>query len=99
MFKAFASVQDMLLQIILNLGVSSAVHKRFKSCLSDRCQCVRIGTTGNSSAPVSVSYGILQGSVLSMFLFNIQLFQLKLSPKQSGKVEYERERLLGIANK
>jgi hypothetical protein len=25
--------------------------------------------------------------------------QLKLSPEQSGKVEYERERLLGIANK
>ena len=27
----------------------------------------------------------------------IQLFQLRLSPEQSGKVEYERERLLGIA--
>jgi hypothetical protein len=24
---------------------------------------------------------------------------MRLSPKQSGKVEYERERLLGIANK
>ena len=34
------------------------------------------------------------------FRFNwIQLFQLRLSPEQSGKVEYERERLLGIANK
>jgi hypothetical protein len=30
---------------------------------------------------------------------NIQLFQLRLAPEQSGKVEYERERLLGIANK
>jgi hypothetical protein len=29
----------------------------------------------------------------------IQLFQLRLSPEQSGKVEYQRERLLGIANK
>jgi hypothetical protein len=28
----------------------------------------------------------------------IQLFQLRLSTEQSGKVEYERERLLGIAN-
>jgi hypothetical protein len=28
----------------------------------------------------------------------IQLFQLRLSPEQSGKVEYKRERLLGIAN-
>jgi hypothetical protein len=29
---------------------------------------------------------------------SIQLFQLRLSPEQSGKVEYVRERLLGIAN-
>jgi hypothetical protein len=29
----------------------------------------------------------------------IWLFQLRLSPEQSGKVEYECERLLGIANK
>jgi hypothetical protein len=32
-------------------------------------------------------------------LLCIHLFQLKLSPEQSGKVEYGRERLLGIANK
>ena len=32
-------------------------------------------------------------------LSGIQLFQLRLSPEQSGKVEYERERLLGITNK
>ena len=32
--------------------------------------------------------------------FSIQLFQLRLSTsKLSGKVEYERERLLGIADK
>jgi hypothetical protein len=35
---------------------------------------------------------------LNLFVY-IQLFQLRLSPEQSGKVEYERERLLGIANK
>ena len=29
----------------------------------------------------------------------IQLFQLRLSPEQSGKVKYERERLLAIVNK
>ena len=70
MSKAFDSVDhNMLLQIILNLGVSSAVHKWFKSCLSDRWQYVRIGTT--SSAPVALSYGIPQGSDLSSFLFNI----------------------------
>ena len=32
-------------------------------------------------------------------VYCIQLFQLRLSPEQSGRVEYERERLLGIANK
>jgi hypothetical protein len=32
-------------------------------------------------------------------LIYIQLFQLRLSPEQSGKIEYERERILGIANK
>ncbi|CAB4005023.1 Hypothetical predicted protein [Paramuricea clavata] len=71
MSKAFDSVDhNMLLQRILNLGVSSAVHKWFESYLtSDRWQYVRIGTT--SSAPVALSYGIPQGSVLSPFLFNI----------------------------
>ena len=34
-----------------------------------------------------------------LYMQYIQLFQLRLSPEQSGKVEYERERLLGIANK
>ena len=36
---------------------------------------------------------------VNVVLLYIQLFQLKFSPEQSGKVEYERERLLGIANK
>jgi hypothetical protein len=35
---------------------------------------------------------------LHAFLY-IQLFQLRLSHEQSGKVEYERKRLLGFANK
>jgi predicted GNAT family acetyltransferase len=37
--------------------------------------------------------------VTPVFPNDIQLFQLRLSPEQSGKVEYERERLLGISNK
>jgi hypothetical protein len=36
---------------------------------------------------------------VNVVLLYIQLLQLKFSPEQSGKVEYERERLLGIANK
>jgi hypothetical protein len=39
MFKVLDSVHhDLLLQIIQNLGVSLAVHKWFKSYLSDRWQ-------------------------------------------------------------
>jgi hypothetical protein len=37
--------------------------------------------------------------LLMSMQIGIQLFQLSLSPEQSGKVEYERERMLGIANK
>jgi hypothetical protein len=39
---------------------------------------------------------LFDGTVTNAY---IQLFQLRLSSEQSGKVEYERERLLGIANK
>ena len=44
-------------------------------------------------AKVSLKHNI-ESSVLY-----IHLFQLRLSPKQSGKVEYERERMLGIDNR
>ena len=68
MSKAFDSVDhNMLLQRILNLGVSSAVHKWFKSYLSDRWQYVRIGTT--SSAPVALSYGINSSRLCSIAVF------------------------------
>jgi hypothetical protein len=39
------------------------------------------------------------GQIAQLIRMYIQLFQLRLSPEQSGKVEYERERLLGIVNK
>ena len=76
----------MLLQRILNLGVSSAVHKWFKSYLSDRWQHVRIGTT--SSAPVALSHGIPQGSVLSPFLFNIYTDSLSSVPNSCSLEAY-----------
>ena len=87
MSKAFDSVDhNMLLQRILNLGVSSAVHKWFKSYLSDRWQYVRIGTT--SSARVALSYGIPQGSVLSPFLFNIYTDSLSSVPNSCSLESY-----------
>jgi hypothetical protein len=88
MSKAFDSVdQNMLFQRILNLGVSSAVHiKWFKSYLSDRWQYVRIGIT--SSAPVALSYGIPQGSVLSPFLLNIYTDSLSSVPNSCSLESY-----------
>lgn len=87
MSKAFDSVcHDMLLQRILNLGVSPAVHEWFKSYLTDRWQYVRIGTT--SSTPVALSFGIPQGSVLSPFLFNIYTDSLSSAPKSCNLESY-----------
>ena len=68
--KALDSIQhdvDILLQKILRLGVSPAVHEWFRSYLADRSQYVRIGTTTSTTA--SLTHGIPQGSVLSPFLF------------------------------
>ena len=80
MSKVFDSVRHgILLQRMLNLGVSPAVYTWFKSYLSDRRQYVRIETT--TSAPVTLSHGIPQGSVLSPFLFNIYTNSLPSVPE------------------
>jgi hypothetical protein len=42
-----------------------------------------------------ITYSIFPHSNITIYSY----FNLRLSPEQSGKVEYERERLLGIANK
>jgi hypothetical protein len=47
----------------------------------------------------TIDSGVIELGISDHSLVYIQLFQLRLSPEQSGKVEYERERLLGIANK
>ena len=81
MSKAFDNVcHDMLLQRNLNLGVSQAVHKWFKSYLTDRWQYVRIGTS--FSAPAALSCGLPQGSVVSPFLFNICTDSMSSVPKR-----------------
>ena len=59
--------------------VSPAAHEWFKSYLADRSQYVRIGTTTSTTAPLT--HGIPQGSVLSLFLFNIYTDSLPLIPE------------------
>ena len=44
--------------------------------------------------PYHGKYKRIQSRIEFIYLY-IQLFQLRLSPEQSGKVEYERERLAG----
>ena len=68
--KVFDSIQhDILLQKVLHLGVSPAVHEWFRNYLADRSQYVCIGTTTSTTAPLT--HRISQGSALSPFLFNI----------------------------
>jgi hypothetical protein len=87
--KALDRIQhdvDILLQKILRLGVSPAVHEWFRSYLADRSQYVRIGTTTSTTA--SLTHGILQGSVLSPFLFNIYTDSLSLIPEFCSQESY-----------
>ena len=67
------AVTDLLLEAMDNKQLSIVIFldmsKAFDVYLSDRRQYVRIETT--TSAPVTLSHGIPQGSVLSPFLFNI----------------------------
>ena len=85
--KAFDTIkQDILLQKILPLGVSPAVHEWFRSYLADRSQYVRIGTTTSTTAPLT--HGIPQGSVLSPFLFNIYTDSLSSVPESCSLESY-----------
>jgi hypothetical protein len=78
--KAFDIVRhDILLNKILFLGAFPSVHTRFESFLSDWYQYVRIEMTSSATAPLT--HGILQGSVLSPFLFNIYTDSLPSIPK------------------
>ena len=68
--KAFDSVQhNILINKIMDLGVTTEVLNWFKSYLSNRSQYVRIGAATSTCA--ALKHGIPQGSVLSPFLFNI----------------------------
>jgi hypothetical protein len=59
--------------------------------------CRKLFISTEISTPESAGNGIYTWRFLDIQLF--QIFSIKVVHEQSGKVEYERERLLGIANK
>lgn len=68
--KAFDTVShSLLLQSLEDIGVRNNCLKLFKSYLSDRKQCVRVGY--DVSGYEVIKYGVPQGTVLGPILFTI----------------------------
>ncbi len=68
--KAFDSIShEMLLGKLEANGVSQFALQWFKSFLTNRKQYVKIGSS--KSAPLNITYGVPQGSILSSLLFSI----------------------------
>ena len=77
--KAFDSIDHtMLLAKLQALGVSHASLHWFKSYLSERLQCVRIGA--EISSLKGISHGVPQGSILGPALFTIYLNDIPSIP-------------------
>ncbi|XP_055376527.1 uncharacterized protein LOC129608816 [Condylostylus longicornis] len=70
--KAFDTVDyDILLKKLHSFGIRGASHKWFHSYLNSRIQFCQIGTTKSQNE--SISYVVLQGSVLAPLLFSIYM--------------------------
>ena len=68
--KAFDTVaHEILLERLDNIGIRGIANDLFKSYLSDRIQCVKVGDSFSNSLPVG--FGVPQGTVLGPFLFSV----------------------------
>lgn len=85
--KAFDTIpHDLLINRLYTHGISGSLLKWIKHFLDNRSQTVKINTS--TSNVLSVSSGVIQGSVLGPTLFNIFINDIDLSLKYCSILKY-----------